>query len=119
MSRNPRCRCRSPRPRRPPSAPCAPPSTRQARSWRIWPKLVCEPLPERPRMTPFTRAARIADLEISEIVRLSEKAAALKAAGRDVVSLSTGEPDFPTPPHVVEAAHRAALAGQTRYPATL
>ena len=70
-------------------------------------------------MTVFTRAARIADLEISEIVQLSEKAAALKAAGRDVVSLSTGEPDFPTPPHVIEAAHRAALAGQTRYPATL
>ncbi len=70
-------------------------------------------------MTSFTRASRIAGLEISEIVQLSEKAAALKAAGRDVVALSTGEPDFPTPPHVVEAAHRAALAGKTRYPATL
>lgn len=70
-------------------------------------------------MTSFTRADRIAGLEISEIVQLSEKAAALKAAGRDVVALSTGEPDFPTPPHVVEAAHQAALAGKTRYPATL
>jgi aspartate aminotransferase len=70
-------------------------------------------------MNAFTRAARITDLEISEIVQLSEKAAALKAAGRDVVALSTGEPDFPTPDHVIEAAHRAALAGKTRYPATL
>ena len=70
-------------------------------------------------MTSFTRASRIADLEISEIVQLSEKAAALKAAGRDVVALSTGEPDFPTPDHVIEAAHQAALAGKTRYPATL
>ncbi len=70
-------------------------------------------------MNAFTRSARITDLEISEIVQLSEKAAALKAAGRDVVALSTGEPDFPTPDHVIEAAHRAALAGKTRYPATL
>jgi aspartate aminotransferase len=51
--------------------------------------------------TPFHRATRITGLEISEIVQISEQAAALKAAGRDVVSLSTGEPDFPTPPHVV------------------
>jgi len=70
-------------------------------------------------MTEFIRASRIADLEISEIVQLSEKAAALKAAGRDVIALSTGEPDFPTPAHVIEAAHQAALAGKTRYPATL
>lgn len=67
----------------------------------------------------FQRARRISGLEISEIVQLSERAAALRAAGRDVVALSTGEPDFPTPAHVVEAAHQAALAGQTRYPATL
>ena len=70
-------------------------------------------------MTAFTRAARIGGLEISEIVQLSEKAAALKAAGRDVVALSTGEPDFPTPDHVIAAAHQAALAGKTRYPATM
>lgn len=34
------------------------------------------------------------------------------------IRLELGEPDFPTPPHVVEAAHRAALAGQTKYTAT-
>lgn len=67
----------------------------------------------------FHRAERISRLEISEIVQISEQAAALQAEGRDVVSLSTGEPDFPTPPHVIEAAHRAALAGQTRYTATI
>lgn len=65
----------------------------------------------------FTRADRIRGLEVSEIVQISEEAAALKVAGRDVVSLSTGEPDFPTPAHVVEAAHQAALQGQTRYTA--
>jgi aspartate aminotransferase len=67
----------------------------------------------------FRRAARIASIEISEIVQLSERAAALKAGGRDIIALSTGEPDFPTPAHVVEAAHQAALAGKTRYPATV
>lgn len=65
----------------------------------------------------FNRAERIRGLEVSEIVQISEQAAALKAAGRDVVSLSTGEPDFPTPAHVIEAAHKAALQGQTRYTA--
>ena len=66
----------------------------------------------------FRRAGRIADIEISLIVRISESASALRAAGRDVVSLGTGEPDFPTPEHVVSAAHAAAQAGETRYPPT-
>lgn len=70
-------------------------------------------------MANIQRAERIRGLEISEIVQISEQAAALKAAGRDVVSLSTGEPDFPTPAHVIEAAHQAALRGQTRYTATI
>lgn len=68
---------------------------------------------------PFRRAQRVTGLEISEIVQIAERAAALKKAGRDILSLATGEPDFPTPPHVIEAAHRAALAGQTRYTPTL
>lgn len=67
----------------------------------------------------FRRADRITGLEISEIVQISEQAAAFKAAGRDVVSLSTGEPDFPTPAPVIDAAHQAALRGQTRYTATI
>ncbi len=58
-------------------------------------------------------------LEVSEIVRISETAAWLRAQGRDVVALSTGEPDFPTPSHVIEAAHAAALAGKTRYTPTV
>ena len=69
--------------------------------------------------SPFRRAKRMAGLEISEIVQIAERAAALKKAGKSVVSLATGEPDFPTPPEVIEAAHRAALAGQTKYTATL
>lgn len=37
------------------------------------------------------------------------------SAGGGVIHLEVGEPDFPTPPHVVEAAHRAAADGFTRY----
>lgn len=37
------------------------------------------------------------------------------SAGDGVIHLEVGEPDFPTPPHVVEAAHRAASGGFTRY----
>ncbi|MCV2863499.1 pyridoxal phosphate-dependent aminotransferase [Albidovulum sediminicola] len=67
---------------------------------------------------PFRRATRIAAVELSEIIQVSEAAAALKRAGRDVISLGTGEPDFPTPPHVVAAAHEAALRGETTYTPT-
>jgi aspartate aminotransferase len=68
---------------------------------------------------PFRRAARIADVELSEILQISEAAAAMKKAGRDVISLGTGEPDFPTPAFVIDAAHKAARAGETTYTATV
>lgn len=67
---------------------------------------------------PFRRSRRAAALELSEIVRISEAAKALKDAGKPVLSFGTGEPDFPTPPHVIEAAHHAALSGDTSYPPT-
>ena len=67
----------------------------------------------------FRRASRIADVELSEILIISEAAAELKKAGRDIITLGTGEPDFPTPVAVIEAAHRAALAGDTKYTATV
>lgn len=57
-------------------------------------------------------------MEISQIVRISESAAQMRAGGQDVVSLSTGAPDFPTPDFVIDAAHAAALDGQTGYTAT-
>lgn len=67
---------------------------------------------------PFRRSARIASVELSEILQISEAAAAMKKAGKDVISLGTGEPDFPTPAAVTEAAYRAAMAGETTYTAT-
>ncbi|UWR38432.1 pyridoxal phosphate-dependent aminotransferase [Sulfitobacter sp. W074] len=66
----------------------------------------------------FRRSVRIAGIEISQIVQISEAAAQMRADGQDVVSLSTGAPDFPTPEFVVEAAHQAALSGQTGYTPT-
>ncbi|MGL5097233.1 MAG: aminotransferase class I/II-fold pyridoxal phosphate-dependent enzyme, partial [Planctomycetia bacterium] len=39
----------------------------------------------------------------------------MKAAGVDVLDFSLGEPDFPTPPHICEAAVQAMKAGHTRY----
>ncbi len=46
---------------------------------------------------------------------MTDRATALREAGRDVISLSVGEPDFPTPPHVIEAAKQALDTGATRY----
>jgi aspartate aminotransferase len=45
----------------------------------------------------------------------SARAKALRAAGRPVIDLGAGEPDFPTPPFVMAAAQRALDAGATRY----
>merc|ERR1711974_118308 len=45
----------------------------------------------------------------------SQKARDLKAQGRDIVALSAGEPDFPTPENVIAAAIEAMKAGHTKY----
>ncbi len=46
---------------------------------------------------------------------MAQKSAELAAAGVDVISLAVGEPDFPTPGHIAEAAHEAIDAGWTKY----
>jgi aspartate aminotransferase len=51
----------------------------------------------------------------SQTTAMTDRATALKAEGRDVISLSVGEPDFATPPHVVAAAKAAMDAGDTKY----
>jgi aspartate aminotransferase len=60
-------------------------------------------------------AARVGRVVTSPSTLAAQRAREMKAAGADIVSLTTGEPDFPTPAHVTEAAFRAARAGQTRY----
>lgn len=61
-------------------------------------------------------ATRLDGVEESASTVMAEKARKLRAAGVEVISLSIGEPDFPTPPHVVSAATHAAEAGDTKYP---
>ena len=61
-------------------------------------------------------AERLNRVSISASVIMTIKARELAAQGIKVISLASGEPDFPTPPHAIEAAHQAALAGETKYP---
>ena len=61
-------------------------------------------------------AAHLADIPLAATMAAAVRARALSAAGGDVISLTLGEPDFATPAHVIEAAHRAALRGETKYP---
>ena len=60
-------------------------------------------------------AARLHKISPSQTIAISTKARALKAAGRDIISLSAGEPDFDTPENVKQAAVRAIANGQTKY----
>ena len=63
----------------------------------------------------FTPAPRLRAIGVSEILRITDHANALKRAGRPVIVLGAGEPDFDTPPHIVDAAGRALARGETRY----
>ena len=56
------------------------------------------------------------DLSPTAVNSLLAEIRALQSEGRTIVSLMRGEPDFDTPPHIVEAAIRALRAGRTRYP---
>jgi len=54
-------------------------------------------------------------IQPSATIAVSTKARLLKAEGRDIITLSQGEPDFDTPPNIIEAAVKAMKAGKTRY----
>ncbi|AKQ54815.1 pyridoxal phosphate-dependent aminotransferase [Bordetella hinzii] len=60
-------------------------------------------------------ASRTNDFLTFQVVELFKEAQALAAAGRDIISLGIGEPDFTAPPQVVEALERAARAGLSGY----
>ncbi|MEB3307956.1 MAG: pyridoxal phosphate-dependent aminotransferase [Cyanobacteriota bacterium] len=60
-------------------------------------------------------SARARVLQPSLTLAIAARARALKAEGRDVCSLSAGEPDFDTPAFIRQAAERALEAGHTRY----
>ncbi len=55
----------------------------------------------------------------SATIAVTQKARDLKAQGRDIISLSVGEPDFDTPDNVKQAAIEAIRRGETKYPPVL
>lgn len=60
---------------------------------------------------------RVQSLAASATLAMSQKSAELKAQGIDVINLSVGEPDFPTPTHIKEAAKKAIDDNFTFYTA--
>ncbi len=59
----------------------------------------------------------LARVKPSPTIAVTTKAAELKSAGRDVIGLGAGEPDFDTPQNIKDAAKRAIDAGRTKYTA--
>ncbi len=76
------------------------------------------PAPDLPTAESPTLASRLSALALPATVGMASRARALQAAGHRVISLALGEPDFDTPSEAIEAAHAAALAGETKYPPT-
>ncbi len=60
-------------------------------------------------------ADRLSRIKPSPTVAVSNMAAEMKAAGKDVIGLGAGEPDFDTPEHIKQAAVAAMAAGKTKY----
>ncbi|MEE2655185.1 MAG: pyridoxal phosphate-dependent aminotransferase [Pseudomonadota bacterium] len=60
-------------------------------------------------------APRLTRIKPSVTNTLTGKVAELKVAGRDIIGLGAGEPDFDTPSHIKEAAIAALVAGETKY----
>src|SRR5205807_2404210 len=73
--------------------------------------------PSRPdplgRLTVLDSAARVNELRPTAVNAVLQEARQLQAQGRALVSLMRGQPDTPTPPHIVEAAHKALRDGRT------
>src|SRR6188472_1652104 len=65
--------------------------------------------------SPTPLAARAARIAVSPTMKVAAEAMALKAKGVDVVDLGAGEPDFPTPRHIGDAAKAAIDANFTKY----
>jgi aspartate aminotransferase len=66
-------------------------------------------------MTTFSLADRMGRLGTESAFEVLARAKAMEAAGRKVIHLEIGEPDFPTADHIDEAAVEALRAGQTHY----
>ena len=64
-------------------------------------------------------AARVAEIAPFHVMEVQTAARALEAAGRSIVHMEIGEPDFPTPAPVIDAAQRAIAAGGVYYTSAL
>lgn len=64
---------------------------------------------------PIALTQRVAAIRVSPTSAAAERAREMKAMGMPVISLTTGEPDFATPCHILDAADRAMRTGATRY----
>jgi aspartate aminotransferase len=60
-------------------------------------------------------STRVARARLTASAQATQRVRELRAAGVDIVALTQGEPDFNTPDHIIEAAHRAMHAGETHY----
>ena len=60
-------------------------------------------------------ASRLNRIQPSPTIAMSIKARELKAEGKNIIELAAGEPDFPTPSHIIKAAEDAMGRGETKY----
>ncbi|WP_370627830.1 pyridoxal phosphate-dependent aminotransferase [Acidovorax sp. sif0715] len=60
-------------------------------------------------------ARRLSDVKPSPSMLAKARVDGLRAAGRSIIDFTIGEPDFPTPAHIVRGGVDALMAGQTRY----
>ena len=68
---------------------------------------------------PVHTARRMADIQPFRVMELLRRARELEAQGRDIIHMEVGEPDFPTPPPMIEAATRFLAAGDVHYTGAL
>src|SRR4051794_2063863 len=66
-----------------------------------------------------TLAARVAEIEPFHVMEVQTAARALEAAGRSIIHMEIGEPDFPTPQPVIAAAQQAIVRGDIYYTSAL
>src|SRR5438046_123043 len=69
--------------------------------------------------TRLRTAARVAEIAPFHVMEVQTAARALEAAGRSVVHMEIGEPDFPTPAPVIAAVQQAIAAGDIYYTSAL
>ncbi|MCS6996562.1 MAG: aminotransferase, partial [Casimicrobiaceae bacterium] len=67
----------------------------------------------------FDVASRLTAIAPFHVMEIATRARALESAGRAVIHLEIGEPDFPTSPPVLEAANRFLAQGAVRYTSAL